>query len=234
VTYAIDSEVRAALFDIDGTLTDGGNVWSVLLHSPWVSRAKKAWLYATALPHYGMSKVGFAQQADFRDRWVRLMAWLMGGWSVEQAQQMAQQTVQEILVPHLRPDALAIMAQHKAAGHPVILVSTMFVDVIAALQDYLGADAGLGSQVRYEAGRCLGQIAGETCSGERKVLFARDYLNAHFPDITLASCAAYADSRSDVPFLVSVGYPVAIYPDQVMRATALARGWTIIDRPLPG
>ncbi|NDJ76144.1 MAG: HAD-IB family hydrolase, partial [Chloroflexi bacterium] len=33
------------------------------------------------------------------------------------------------------------------------------------------------------------------------------------------------DSTSDTAFLAGVGFPVAVYPDDAMRAVALERGW---------
>jgi phosphoserine phosphatase len=93
----------------------------------------------------------------------------------------------------------------------------------------VGADTGLGSQVEFRDGRCMGRIVGQTCSGLRKVDFARRYLEQHHPGLSLADCAAYADSRSDIPFLAGVGYPVAVYPDEAMRAAALEHGWPIYE-----
>jgi HAD superfamily hydrolase (TIGR01490 family) len=229
LAYEIDPNIRAALFDIDGTLTSGGEVWGGLLHSPEVRRFKMVWLYGTALPHHLLSKVGIVSQAGFRDRWVRLMAWLMMGWSVEQAQPVYDLTVREYLIPMLRPDMVAILNQHKAAGHPVILVSTMFEGIVERFGAHLGADAALGSRVAFRDGRCLGRIVGQSCSGGRKVEFARRRLAQQFPALSLKDCAAYADSKSDIPFLEGVGYPVATYPDDAMRFVAMERGWRIVD-----
>lgn len=227
--YTIDSNVRAALFDTDGTLTESGQVWGVLLGSSDVKALKKRWLHTTALPHYLLSKIGVLSQAGFRNRWVRLMAWLMAGWPDDKVRAIYEQTVSTSLTPALRSDVWDVLKQHTAAGHPAILVSTMFEGMVNRFALHLGADVGLGSVVEMRDGRCTGKIIGETCSGGRKVEFARRYLEQHHPDLTLADCAAYADSRSDIPFLVGVGCPVATYPDDAMRAAATERGWTIYE-----
>jgi HAD superfamily hydrolase (TIGR01490 family) len=229
LSYTIDPNVRAALFDIDGTLTSGGEVWSALITAPDVSWFKRTWLYVSAMPHYMLSKTGIVSQVGFRDRWVRLMAWLVAGWSVQQAQAIYGQIVAEGLLPMLRPDVVDSLKQHKALGHPVVLVSTMFEGVVSGFAEHVGADTGLGSQVEFRDGRCMGRIVGQTCSGLRKVDFARRYLEQHHPGLSLADCAAYADSRSDIPFLAGVGYPVAVYPDEAMRAAALEHGWPIYE-----
>ncbi len=221
-------DVRAALFDIDGTLTSGGRPWAELVGSPDVSRMRKAWLWLTGMPHYGLSKIGAADPAAFRDRWVRLMAGLMTGWRAEDVQTMCERIIERSLAPALRPDVVERLKAHKAQGHTVVLVSTMFETIGQTLARQLGADRGLGSVVSMQDGRCVGEIAGETCSGARKLSFAQAYLSVAQPGVTLEQCAAYADSASDIPFLNGVGYPTAVYPDERMRATAQTSGWPII------
>lgn len=223
------SRVRAALFDVDGTLTAGSGPWKPLLRSPDVPLARKGWLYATAMPHYLLSKGRLLNQAGFRDRWVRLMAWLMTGWPSPAVEAMYREIVYSQLVPDLRPDVVGILKEHREQGHYVVLVSTMFAGVVQELAQFLSAHAGLGSRVAMRDGRCLGAIDGPTCSGARKLEFVRDHLEDVAGQVVLADCAAYADSRADVPLLSGVGHPVAVYPDSAMRSQAQARGWRIFD-----
>jgi HAD superfamily hydrolase (TIGR01490 family) len=229
LTYEVPPAVRAALFDIDGTLTAGGEVWGPLVKSPDVLPLRKAWLYATAMPHYRLSRAGVVSQTAFRDRWVRLMAWLMTGWRYNQVQALCSAIVRDHLTPALRPDVVGILTQHKTAGHPVILVSTMFGEIVRGLAEQVGADTGLGSEVEIRDGVSTGRVVSETCSGARKLNFAKRCLEQRFPDLSLDACAAYADSASDILFLSGVGHPVAVYPDAAMRATASERGWPIYE-----
>lgn len=226
--YEHSSEVRIALFDIDGTLTTGGDVWRPLLSSPRVSQWRKARLYATAYPQFILSKLHLVDQAAFRDRWVRLMAWLIAGWSESDYRSLCEQIVRETLVPAFRDDMVEVLKTHHSQGHIVLLASTMFDGMVREVARIVNADAGLGSQVELREGRCTGRIVGPTCSGKRKVAFAGKYLEAHHPGATLESAAAYADSASDIPFLAGVRFPVATYPDDELRRVALERGWAII------
>jgi HAD superfamily hydrolase (TIGR01490 family) len=219
--------MTAAFFDIDGTLTQGGEAWGALLTWPDVNRMKKAWLYTTALPHHLLSRTRVVSQEGFRDRWIHLMAWMVAGWPATQVQTLCDRTVHDHLAPMLRPDVVNVLKQHQAQGHRVVLISTMFEGFVGGLARYLGADAGLGSGLEMRDGVCTGRIAGPTCLGPRKVVFAQSYLERNLPDVSLDSCFAYADSRSDIPLLAAVGNPVVTYPDDVMRAAALQRGWRI-------
>jgi HAD superfamily hydrolase (TIGR01490 family) len=229
LSYVHDPDIQAVFFDIDGTLTSGGDVWEALLKSPDVNPVRKSWLYISALPHYQLSKIGLLSQAGFRDRWVRLMAWLMTGWADMQVGAIFDQIMQGHLVLTLRPDIVAILKQHKAQGHPVVLVSTMLDGMVSRLVEHLGADAGLGSRLEMRNGRCAGRVVGQTCSGARKVDFVHAYLAEYMPGVSFDTCAAYADSHSDIPLLAGSGYPVATYPDELMRAAAVERGWRIYE-----
>lgn len=226
---SVPSHLRAALFDVDGTLTAGTGVWGPLLRSPDVPPARKVWLYATAMPHYVLSKGRIVSQARFRDRWVRLMAWVMTGWSSQAVEELYREIVHSQLVPDLRADVVDVLKEHRQQGRYVVLVSTMFEGIVMELARFLGANAGLGSRVSVQNGRCLGKIIGPTCSGEQKLRFAGEHLAQVAEPVTLAECAAYADSRADVPLLSGVGYPVAVYPDVAMRSHALAHGWRIFN-----
>ncbi len=219
--------VKAALFDIDGTLTTGGKLWYPLVKSPDVPAWRRAWLYATAYPHYMLSYRGWVSQAHFRDRWVRMMAWLTTGWTREQVQALSAHIVDDVLLTHLREDMVALLHEHRAEGRPTILVSTMFGCIVRTFNEHVGAETALGSEVEFRGDVSTGRIVGQTCSGERKAAFVKRYLAEHHPQISLADCVAYADSHSDISFLASVGHPVAVYPDDEMRAAAQSRGWPI-------
>lgn len=226
--YAYLDHVQAALFDIDGTLTTGGGVWGTLLKHPDVKLSRKAWVYLTGVPHHLATKTPFVGQASFRDRWVRLMARLLNGWVESEVQDVCAAIVREQILSKSRGDVADLLHEHKRRGHVVILVSTMFDFIVNRTAVELGANVGLGSRLRFSSGVCTGKIEGQTCSGSRKVEFAEAYLRTHFPEISLAQCAAYADSQSDIPFIAATCYPVAVYPDDVMRSAAEEQDWLVI------
>ena len=64
MSFRIHQAARAALFDIDGTLTDASNsnVWHTLIHASETSGIRRGWLYATGYPHYLVSKAGLSVQ----------------------------------------------------------------------------------------------------------------------------------------------------------------------------
>ena len=228
VEQAFGPEIQAALFDIDGTLTTGGYVWAPLIKSDNIQLRRKLWLYGTGFPHYAASKTHLVSQQKFRDRWVRLMAWMTTDWTDQQVADVSRAIVDIVLLPNLRTDMVRILRKHREKGHMVILVSTMFSTIVSEMAQEVGANAGLGSVIEFENGRSQGRIVGQTCSGARKIAAVARYLREVNSTIQLGQCAGYADSRSDIPFLAGVGLPIATYPDEQMNSAAISRQWHTI------
>jgi HAD superfamily hydrolase (TIGR01490 family) len=219
-------DVRAAFFDVDGTLVDG-HVWSGVLAYPQTPRSRARVFWAGQMPHYLLRKAGLVSQARFRDGWVRGLAGLVRGWSAAQLEALAAWIATDYLAPTYRPDVIDILNTHVEAGVPVALVSTMFAPVVEAIAAHLGAEAGLGTALEFEGGVYTGRVAGTPCAGARKLDFMRAYLAEHAPGVELAQVAAFSDSFSDAPMLEAVGYPAAVYPDDRLRAAAEAGGWAM-------
>lgn len=218
--------IRAALFDVDGTLVDG-RVWRGILEYPRVSRQRVRWQYARALPRLLRLRLQPAYEARFRDRWVRGLAGLLRGWPEPAVSTMADWIADSFLEAMYRQDVIALAAAHRAQGHPVILVSTMFPPVLAAIARRVGADAVVGTAFEVRDGVLTGAVDGESCVGPRKLDFARRYLAQQYPDIAVEECAAYADSYSDSALLMAAGRACAVYPDEQLRRVAGERGWQI-------
>ncbi len=218
--------IRAALFDVDGTLVNG-HVWSGILDYPAVSRWQVRRLYMRAIPQLVLRRLYIRSETAFRDHWVRGLAGLLRGWSVEQLTELSEWIAADYLLPQYREDVIALLKQHKEAGHVVILVSTMFSDVLQQIARHLGADDWLGTALEIREGVLTGHIQGVSCVGPRKLDFVRTHLADRYPDISLGDCVAYADSYSDSTLLAAVGRPVAVYPDDELRTAALEQGWAI-------
>ena len=46
---------------------------------------------------------------------------------------------------------------------------------------------------------------------------------------SLDDACFYSDSRNDLPLLEAVANPVAVDPDEVLRAIAIERGWPVMS-----
>ncbi len=158
------------------------------------------------------------------------MSKLVAGWDVETVRQIVGETLDEIVDPMVYAEAIELIADHKAAGHDVIIISSSGTDVVEPIGARLGADVAIGTQLVIEDGRYTGEIL-FYAYGENKAEAARVLAAERGYD--LAECFAYSDSITDLPLLECVGHPTAVNPDEDLRLVASEREWAVQDFARP-
>ncbi len=220
-----------ALFDVAGTLV-GSNPWEYVRQHPQVDEKRVKAALMRFLPVYIARKLKLVSDETFRDRWLRQMARLFEGWTRDQLQALFADIVQVKMCDDFFGDVLDQLRTHAADGVHVVLISGMFTDMTQAFADFSGAHAAIGTRLQFEGDRCTGRVDEPTCVGPRKLDLLRAYLNTQ-PQVTDWDASyAYADSRSDIPLLTSVGHSVVTHPDDDMRQEAQMRGWSVIPDSL--
>ena len=126
----------------------------------------------------------------------------------------------------LYPSARWLLERHLTDGHEVVLLSSSPHQLVAAVAAAISpAIIPIGTLTEVVDGRLTGQLEGSFCHGWGKLVRLEESLG--WRNLTCAT--AYADSATDLPVLRACGSPVAVNPDRVLRATAAASGWPIID-----
>ncbi len=219
---------RVALFDVAGTLV-AGNPWRGFLKYDGMSKARVYSRYPFILPPYWAKNWGMISDTRFRQVWVRQMAALLNGFTVDEADTLFKWIATEFMRGDYRDDVVARLREHKQNGDYVLLVSGMFTPQTHQFALALGADAGVGTELVFDsAGRCAGVFNGAVCAGDDKPLIAKRYLEAQGIRLDQVEMVAYADSGSDVPLLSAAAVSVATYPDAALTAVANERGWEVM------
>jgi len=149
------------------------------------------------------------------------------GQNMQEFYEGADGYYQEWLKPHLAPEILVKVDEHRQAGHVLVILSASVEYLLQAVADDLGFDHLLATKVEVdENGRGTGRAIGSVCIGVHKRTCALQL--AEQENIDLAQSYAYGDHHSDLPLLESVGHPVAVRPTAPLRETATARNWPII------
>jgi HAD superfamily hydrolase (TIGR01490 family) len=142
------------------------------------------------------------------------------------------------LAPRLPAAMRALVQQHQDAGDlcAIVTATTRFIAEplarlfgiaqVVATEPATSDDSPLGS--------LTGEIAGLPCYREHKLTRVAQWLAEHQPPLAGGLQAFdrswfYSDSASDLPLLQAVTDPVAVRPDDRLRAHALREGWPIID-----
>ena len=151
---------------------------------------------------------------------------LITGVPAVQIDRMGTEVMASIL-PHVYPQMLDEVYAHQDAGRPTFIVSAAGNDLVSALAQVIGADAGIGTRYEVdEEGRFTGRLDGPFVYGKGKVDAMRRFADDH--DIDLQASYAYSDSASDLPMLRAVGHPVAVNPDAELATVAAQEGWDVM------
>jgi HAD superfamily hydrolase (TIGR01490 family) len=131
----------------------------------------------------------------------------------------------------IQKSALDLLAQHRAAGDTMVLVTATNEFVTTPIAQRLGFEHLIAVQLETDAtGWYTGASKGTLSFREGKVTRVEQWLAARgktWDDVR--SSTFYSDSMNDLPLLEKVDNPVATNPDDRLRALALERGWRILD-----
>lgn len=115
------------------------------------------------------------------------------------------------------------IAQLKAGGHRVVLLSAGPTILTRLVQTAVNADDTLGADFEVVRGRLTGRLTNKLPYGKGKIEAAVRYAHEH--RVPLSNCVAYANATSDLPLLKMVGNPIAINASATVRRVAALRGW---------
>jgi HAD superfamily hydrolase (TIGR01490 family) len=169
---------------------------------------------------------------DQMERMRQFLSAMATGWDVEQVKEIVGETLHDLIDPLIYSEAAALIAEHKAAGRDVVIVSTSGSEVVEPIAEMLGADLAIGTRMAVgEDGKYSGEIEFYAYA-ENKAKAIVELAGERGYD--LSRSFAYSDSATDVPMLEAVGHPYAVNPDRTLRKEATAREWPILvfDKPV--
>ncbi len=149
------------------------------------------------------------------------------GWDQERVKQIVRETLRTVVEPIIYAEAADLIAEHKAAGRLVVIVSASPEEIVAPLGEFLGVDRSLGTRARIDdEGRYTG-LVDFYCAGPFKPVAMAAL--AQEMDLDLEASYAYSDSATDIPMMEAVGHPVAVNPDRVLARMAKERDWEVMN-----
>jgi HAD superfamily hydrolase (TIGR01490 family) len=137
----------------------------------------------------------------------------------------------KVITPVIRPEAIALLKKHQSAGDLCAIVTATNEFVTAPIAKAFGINHLIA--VRCDTlpdGRLTGASIGTPSFGAGKITRVEQWLASMQLGIDQFSASwFYSDSRNDLPLLERVTHPVATNPDDVLRATAQAKGWQCLE-----
>jgi HAD superfamily hydrolase (TIGR01490 family) len=213
-----------ALFDLDETLLAGDSDYEWGLHLVSLGVVDRATYEARNQEFYDRYRAGTLVLKDFLD----FQLYPLSQFSRAQLDAWHATFMTSRILPMIRPGARALLDRHRDAERLIITATNRFVTgPIAAA---LGIPNLLATELEQEDGRFTGRALGTPCFREGKVIRLHEWLAARGERLSDYSTSwFYTDSANDIPLLSAVTNPVAVHPDDRLRAHAAARGWPILS-----
>jgi len=215
--------MEAAFFDLDKTIVSRSS--SLALSRP---------LYRAGMVSRGQLLRGAYAQlvyllvgADERkmERLKEGLLQLTKGWERTEIERLVEDVLLEIIDPYVYAEALELLAEHRAAGRAIYIVSSSPEEVVKPLARHFGVSGVIATRAEVgDDNRYTGALE-FYAYGEQKAEAIRELAERHALD--LEASYAYSDSITDAPMLAAVGNPVAVNPDRELRRLAEERGWDV-------
>lgn len=162
---------------------------------------------------------------DQMDRMRDYLTAMCAGWDVQQIRDIVTETLHEIIDPLVYNEAVDLIAEHKAAGRDIVIISSSGDEVVRPIGEMVGADHVIATRMIVKEGRYTGEIefyayGPHKAAGLRSLAEERGY--------DLDQSFAYSDSITDVPMLEAVGHAYAVNPDKGLRKVAAENGWPVL------
>ncbi|MBV8036724.1 HAD family phosphatase [Roseateles sp.] len=215
--------MNLTLFDLDGTLipVDSDHAFGgFMVEVGWVDGADWGARNDEFFAQYNAGTLDLAAYIDFATS-----AWRAR--PLDEALAMRERFMAEVMRPALRPEAVALVERHRAAGDLMAIVTATNVFVTEPIAQSFGIEHLIAVDLKRDVqGRYSGEIDGIPSFREGKIARVENWLQglgAQWRDFERVSF--YSDSTNDLPLLERVSHPVATNPSPSLAAVASARGW---------
>ncbi|HXC38001.1 MAG TPA: HAD family hydrolase [Burkholderiales bacterium] len=223
--------MKLALFDLDNTLLAGDSdyEWARFLVSRGIVdgpsyEARNDYFYTEY-------KAGTLDIAAFLEFQLAPLA----QHSMRQLQDWHAEFMRESVLPMITPAARQLVSRHSGAGDLCAVITATNAFVTAPIARELGVPHLIATQPEVVDGRYTGRWVGTPCFQHGKIVCLELWLDSRGQRwADFEQTWFYSDSRNDLPLLERVSAPVAVDPDDTLRATAAERGWPVISLRGPG
>ena len=215
--------MKLALFDLDNTLLAGDSdfEWAQFLIEQGVLDRE---LYeARNQAFYDQYKAGTLDIREFLDFQLKPLSRhpreVLDAWHREF---MARR-----ILPIVRASARALVARHRDDLCAMITATNSFVTAPIARE--FGIEHLIATEPEEHDGAFTGRVVGVPCFREGKVERLDAWLGGEGHTLGgFEESWFYSDSLNDLPLLERVTHPVAVDPDDTLRAHAERRGWPVM------
>lgn len=215
--------MNLTLFDLDGTLIpmDSDHAFGgFMVEVGWVDHAVWGARNDEFFAQYNAGTLDLPAYINFATS-----AWR--AHPLADALAMRERFMAEVMRPALRPEAIALIEKHRAAGDLIAIVTATNVFVTEPIAQAFGVEHLIAVNLKRDSqGLYTGEIDGIPSFREGKIARVQAWLQglgAQWRDFERVYF--YSDSTNDLPLLELVSHPVATNPSPSLASVARERGW---------
>jgi len=212
-----------AIFDLDNTLlsNDSDFLWGQFLVEQGIVDAN--YYAAKNDQFYAQYQAG---KLDI-DEFLRFALKPLADNKAEDLYRWREQFIEEAIKNVVAPGAQKLLDKHRQSGDTLMIISATNQFVTRPIADLFGISILLATQPEKIGGEYSGDYLGTPTFQQGKVVVLEQWLKNN--QQTLQGSYFYSDSQNDLPLLKKVDFPVAVDPDDALKAIATKRNWKIIS-----
>ncbi len=219
--------MKLALFDLDHTLLpiDSDHEWGEFLVR--IGAVDAATFARRNDDFFAQYQAGTLDPVEYLEFALGTLA----GFPRVKLAEMQAQFMNEVIVPAIRPSALALLKKHQDAGDLVAIVTATNHFVTAPIAKALGVEHLIAAMPELDAdGNVTGRLLGTPTQGAGKIVHTKAWLEKMGKTLEdFDTVYFYSDSHNDLPLMSIVSHPIATNPNATLKTHATAQGWPLID-----
>lgn len=213
--------MRIAFFDVDHTLVRGSTAW----HCMPLFKQEKIFSYRGLLflvVAHLRHRLGILDYEDVYKKGIKPFV----GLEAERVFKGMEDCFKRFVYPNIFVEALQRIEMHKKNKDMVVLLSASPLYLLEHFKTHIGVDECIGFRQIIKDGRFIDDFERPIPYGPNKLKLAMDFAIRH--GVSLANCAFYTDSSSDLLLLRHVGEPYAVNPNLRLYIEAKRHNWQVL------
>jgi HAD superfamily hydrolase (TIGR01490 family) len=146
-------------------------------------------------------------------------------YPTEKLTALHKEFMQKHIVPVMTEKGIAQIQQHRDRGDVTVIITATNRFVTAPIAEAFQVDDLIATDPEIIDGRYTGRVAGTPCYQEGKITRLNQWLESTSHD--LENSTFYSDSHNDLSLLEIVTTPIAVDPDDELKARAIEKNWEI-------
>ena len=212
-----------AIFDLDHTLLDGDSdhAWGqYLVDSGLVDSAVHKHRNDHFYEQYKAGTLNIHEYLEFAMK-------PLTQYPLQQMLDARTAFLKERILPLISQKSRDLIAHHKRLGDTLLIITATNGFVTYPIAELLGIEHIIAPHPEFVDGGYTGRTVGVPSFQHGKVIRLNDWLEQQ--GFALTDSWFYSDSHNDLPLLEIVDHPVAVDPDDKLRAVAQAHNWPVIS-----